>query len=113
MARMTNSELAAMVEQLQAENERLRAEARLAETLPLEPLDPAEPGERRRRGRGRGRTVASVALVVIGLIIAPVAVAANWTQSQLADTEAFVETFSPLAKDPAVQAFVIDEVMTA
>jgi hypothetical protein len=113
MARMTNSELAVMVEQLQAENERLKAEARLAETVPLEPLGGAEAGVRRRGGARRGRTVASVALVVIGLILAPVAVAATWTQSQLADTEAFVETFSPLAKDPAVQAFVIDEVMTA
>ncbi|MGD8169924.1 hypothetical protein ACEXOS_022145 [Herbiconiux sp. P16] len=113
MARLTNSELAALVEQLQAENERLREDARLADTLPIETESSSEPAGRRRSGRRRGRTVASVVLVVIGLILAPVAVAANWTQSQLANTEAFVSTFAPLAKDPAVRAFVIDEVMTA
>ncbi len=111
MARLTNAELAALVQQLQEENERLRAEVQVAETAPAVSADVGAPAARRRRGRGR--TVASVALVVIGLVLAPVAVAANWAESQLADTEAFVGTFAPLAQDPAVRAFVIDEVMTA
>src|SRR5689334_4448941 len=105
MARLTNAELAALVQQLQEENERLRAEVQVAETAPAVSADVGAPAARRRRGRGR--TVASVALVVIGLVLAPVAIAANWAESQLADTEAFVGTFAPLAQDPAVRAFVI------
>lgn len=115
MARMTNSQLLAMVEQLQAENEQLRSEVRNAETLPLPDLDgggsptTALPPMSR---RGRGRTVAAVALVVIGLLLVPLAVMGSWAKDQLADTDTFVATFAPLAQDPAVKAFVVSEVMT-
>jgi len=111
MARMTNSQLLAMVEELQAENAQLRTEVGLAETLPL-PDQGGRADAPRRRRRGRGRTVAAVALVVIGLILTPVAVMGNWAKGQLADTDAFVATFAPLAQDPAVKAFVVSEVMT-
>jgi hypothetical protein len=50
--------------------------------------------------------------VVVGLLVAPVAVVAHWGETQLVDTEAFVQTFAPLARDEAVQAFVVNEVMT-
>ncbi len=115
MARMTNSQLLAMVEQLQAENEQLRSEVRNAETLPLPDLDgggsPTTALPPRSR-RGRGRTVAAVALVVIGLLLVPLAVMGSWAKDQLADTDTFVATFAPLAQDPAVKAFVVSEVMT-
>lgn len=119
MARLTNEQLATMVAELQAENERLKTELRdAADTAVLEPLGDGSgagtPGAAapKRRGRQRGRTVASVVLVVVGLILAPVALAGNWAQGQLADTDKFVSTFGPLAEDPAVKAFLIDEVMT-
>jgi hypothetical protein len=123
MARETNAELTALVERLRAENEALReaaleAAAVAAESANTAPID-SEAGNRaadggaRRRGRSRGRTVASVALVVIGLVLAPVAVAASWAESQLADTEAFVATYAPLAEDEAVKSLVVAEVMTA
>jgi hypothetical protein len=94
MARATNAELEALVQRLQAENDSLRAA-----------VTP------RKAGRRRGRTVASVALVLIGLVLAPVSVAATWAQSQLADTESFVATFAPLAEEEAVKALVVSEVM--
>lgn len=114
MARMTNSQLLALVEQLQAENEQLRTEARSADTVPLPDLDTGDGSAAAplRRRRGRGRTVAAVALVVIGLLLTPVAVMGNWAKNQLADTDTFVATFAPLAHDPAVKAFVVSEVMT-
>lgn len=114
MARMTNSQLLAMVEQLQAENDRLRSDVRDAHTAQDRSPAGASGGgvPPRVHRRGRGRTVAAVALVVIGLILAPVAVMGDWAKGQLADTEAFVSTFAPLAKDPAVKAFVVSEVMT-
>ncbi|WP_066043228.1 hypothetical protein [Herbiconiux solani] len=115
MARMTNDELSAQVERLRAENAVLKAEAASrAETVVIEgpsavgsSVTPARP---RRR---RGRTIASVALVVVGLILVPLGLVGNWAEGQLTDTEKFVATFAPLAADPAVKAFVVTEVMDA
>lgn len=117
MARLTNRELADLVEQLRAENEDLRASVRAeaaddSAAVEIEASDGAAPRVKRRRGRQRGRAVASVVLVVIGLVLAPVALAGNWAQGQLADTDKFVATYGPLAQDPAVKAFLVDEVMT-
>ena len=66
----------------------------------------------RRRGRWIW-TLASVALISIGALLAPAAVIANWTRIELTNTDEFVATFSPLAKDPEVQAFVIAQTTTA
>jgi hypothetical protein len=63
--------------------------------------------------RHRGRTVAAVALVVIGLLLAPVAVVSAWARLQLVDTDRFVATFAPLADDRDVQVFISDQVTTA
>ncbi|WP_440710820.1 hypothetical protein [Herbiconiux sp. YIM B11900] len=114
---MTNRELAELVEQLRAENEELRAAVRAdaqaeADAAGVDAPDGAAPRGTRRRGRQRGRTVASVVLVVIGLVLAPLALAGSWAQGQLADTNQFVATYGPLAQDPAVKAFLVDEVMT-
>ena len=67
------------------------------------------PRERRRRGR----TVAAVVLVVVALLLAPVAVISAWARIQLVDTDQFVATFAPLAEDPAVQAYIGDQVTAA
>ncbi|HEU4755514.1 MAG TPA: hypothetical protein VFS72_02540 [Agromyces sp.] len=63
--------------------------------------------------RHRGRTIAAVALVVVGLLLAPVALVSAWARLQLVDTDRFVATFAPLAEDPDVQAFIAAEVTTA
>jgi hypothetical protein len=63
--------------------------------------------------RHRGRTVAAVALVLIGLLLAPVAVVSAWARLQLVDTDRFVATFAPLADDRDVQVFISDQVTTA
>jgi hypothetical protein len=63
--------------------------------------------------RHRGRTIAAVALVVIGLLLAPVALVSAWARLQLVDTDRFVSTFAPLADDPDVQVFIADQVSTA
>ncbi|MCS5713656.1 hypothetical protein NVV95_03700 [Herbiconiux sp. CPCC 205716] len=103
MGDATNSELESLVAELRAENVRLRGAAVAAG---------GAVGAPRGRWPGRARAAASAALVVVGLLLAPVALVANWGQTQLVDTEAFVETFAPLARDEAVQAFVVSEVMT-
>ncbi len=115
MARLTNGQLQELVQRLQTENELLREEARAAaeraDAVLAAPAAPSSETAPRRR-RQRGRTVASVVLVVIGLLLAPVALVGNWAQGQLVDTDRFVATFGPLAHDPAVKAFLVDQVMT-
>ena len=51
----------------------------------------------------------AVCLIVLGCVMAPLAVVGGWAKSTLTDTDAFVATYAPLAHDPEVQAFVIDQ----
>ena len=96
----TTKELMLLVEELQAQN------AELARRLTAD----GAPLRRRRRWTW---TLASVAMISIGALLAPAAVIANWTRIELTNTDEFVATFSPLAKDPEVQAFVIEQTTTA
>ncbi len=50
---------------------------------------------------------------MIGVLFAPIALVTNWAVLELSDTNAFVDTFAPLAKDPAVQQLVADQVTKA
>src|SRR4051794_8050733 len=62
---------------------------------------------------GRWRATVSVALVVVGCLLAPFAVSAVWANRQVSDTDRYVATVTPLAHDPAVQAAVADRVSVA
>ncbi|MBF4573049.1 hypothetical protein ITJ64_11020 [Herbiconiux sp. VKM Ac-1786] len=110
MAGTGDGELESLVAELRAENARLRAEAE-ASAAASTAAEPSEGRPPRGWWSGWGRAGASAALVVVGLLVAPVAVVADWGETQLVDTEAFVQTFAPLARDEAVQAFVVSEVM--
>lgn len=109
MPKMTSAELEARIAELEAENARLRS----VETTEVIGTPAAPVAAETRRGRGRGRTIGAVVLVVIGLLLAPAAVVAGWARLELVDTDRFVETFAPLAEDPAVQDYVSDQVTAA
>ncbi|MFB2583158.1 hypothetical protein ACEXQD_18065 [Herbiconiux sp. P15] len=118
MARVTNAELMVLVERLQAENDELRVandELRVAAVSVSVSASAGDGGvdPLKRPRRAWGRTVASVALVLLGLLLAPVAVGAHWVGGQLSSTDTFVATFAPLAEDEAVKALVVTEVMAA
>jgi hypothetical protein len=89
-----------------AELERLRAE--LA-ALRAGGGPPAE----KPPSRGRWRSVVAIVLIVLGCILAPVALVAVWTNRTISDTDRFVETVSPLVRDPDVQNRIVDRVTTA
>ncbi|MDN4597431.1 hypothetical protein [Leifsonia virtsii] len=110
MARLTNAELLQRIAALEEENTALRqqAEADPDATRPLPP--PAEPVKHR---RSWAWTLLAVVLIVLGAILAPVAVVASWAKIQLTDTDSFVATYAPLAKDPGVQAFITDQAVKA
>ncbi|MEO7018111.1 MAG: hypothetical protein ABI130_08090 [Leifsonia sp.] len=112
MARETNSDnadLLSRIAELEAENAALHRAAAQDQATAGRSLDPAErPG---RHGRGWGWTLLAVVLIVVGTVLAPLAVVASWAKVQLTETDTFVATYSPLANDPAVQSFVTDKTM--
>lgn len=110
MPNTTNAELARRVAALEAENAALKS--RLDENA-TQPLPDSATAVEPKHKRGWGWTLLAVVLIVIGAILAPVAVVASWAKVQLTDTDAFVTTYAPLAKDPGVQAYVTDEAVKA
>lgn len=116
MARVTNGELLAKIAQLETENAALRESVeRGAAAVEADAIGgPRQVGDTRaddsrRRERGWGWTLLATVLIVIGAILAPVAVVASWAKVQLTDTDSFVAAYAPLANDPGVQAFVTDQ----
>ena len=86
------------VAELEAENRQLKkAKAKLD-------------SDGRNSSKRRLRAGAAVILVLIGALLAPVAVIGTWARAQLVDTDRFVQTFAPLAQKPEVQSFVAKEV---
>ncbi|GGF35861.1 hypothetical protein [Subtercola lobariae] len=114
MAQLTKAQLEQLVEQLRSENTGLRDEL---QNVSVQAAVPDATGSasspKPHKPRGRGWTVLATALILIGTLLAPVAIVANWAKLQLADTTTFVDTFAPLAKDPAVQSYVTTEVVAA
>jgi len=108
MARSTVQELQQRLAAVEAENDALRA------GIPVVPqTPPTDPIADRDRSRGWGRTLAATVLIVLGTLVAPLALVAAWGNVQLTDTDRFVASYAGLATDPAVQAVVTDQVVEA
>ncbi|MGB0100826.1 MAG: hypothetical protein WBP61_11150 [Nocardioides sp.] len=86
------------VEELRAEIARLRAE------LPQQTA--ATSGGR----AGWWRPWVVTVLVIVMAVLAPLGVVARWADSEISDTDRYVESVAPLASDPAVQAAVTDKI---
>jgi hypothetical protein len=97
-----------------AELARLRAEvAELRSQVSAAPavedqamLPPAPPRPRRQRWRSLVATL----LIVTGCILAPLSVVAVWTKNLVTDTDRYVTTVAPLARDPAIQNAVANKI---
>ncbi|MFF9768569.1 hypothetical protein ACF1GT_18475 [Streptomyces sp. NPDC014636] len=61
----------------------------------------------------RFRALAAAVLIVLGCLLAPLAVVAAWAADEVGDTDRYVATVAPLASDPAVQNAVADRVTDA
>lgn len=95
--------LQAKVAELESANADLTAKLDTAELIGEPPV----------AKRSIGRAVVAVVLIVLGSILAPVAIVGGWSRVLLTDTDAFVATLAPLAHDPRVQAYLTDEVVQA
>ncbi|MGY4858281.1 hypothetical protein [Cryobacterium sp. AP23] len=85
------------IARLSAENARLRAR-----------VGPAA----EHRAAYRWRAFFAALLITVGALLAPVAVVAYWTKGYVNDTDRFASSLAPLAEDPAVQAYLVDEIVT-
>jgi hypothetical protein len=63
-----------------------------------------------RRQRFSWRTPVSIVLIVLGCILAPVAVLSVWAGNQVSDTGRWVATVEPLIHDPAIQNVLTDKI---
>lgn len=106
MARLTNAELQRRIEELESENSVLRTRSAAAASV----VAPAQMGTATRQ-RGWAWTLLAAVLIVVGALVAPLAVVGSWASTTLSDTEKFVAEYAPLAKDPAVQGFLSDQVV--
>jgi hypothetical protein len=69
--------------------------------------------QRQTRPPGRfWRSVLATVLIVLGSLLAPLAVTAVWLKSEVTDTDRYVATVAPLARDPALQRAVTDRITT-
>lgn len=104
MARITNADLLRRIGELERENAELRGL-----TNRDDPLTSAPSGLKSFRARSWAWTLLATVLIVIGAVLAPVAVAASWAKATLTDTDAFVATYASLVRDPGVRDFVTDQ----
>ncbi len=89
-----------------AELERLRAEtARLHD-------QGGQGGGPSRWRRFSWRMPVSIVLIVLGCIVAPVAVLGVWAGNEVSDTGRWVATVEPLIHDPAIQNVLTDKITT-
>jgi hypothetical protein len=56
------------------------------------------------------KSVVAAVLLVLGCVFAPISLATVWVHNQVADTDRFTATMSPLIHEPSVQAAVTDRV---
>ncbi|HJQ47483.1 MAG TPA: hypothetical protein VJ870_14385 [Amycolatopsis sp.] len=63
-----------------------------------------------RRWRPNWKSVAAGVLITLGCILAPLSLLAVWSHNQVANTDRFVATMSPVIEQPSVQAAVTNRV---
>lgn len=97
--RETNAELTRALEHERARSTVAHAQKRIA------------PRESPRGGWGW--TLLSTTLIVVGALLSPVAIVSTWAHDELTDTALFVDTFAPLAREPAVQDFIAAQTVEA
>lgn len=96
-------ETGALSDSERAELLRLRAEVpRLREQAPSVTAR-RPPPPRAERVRRWARILSATFLIALSCILAPLSVTAAWLRGEVTDTDRYVETVAPLAKDPAIQ----------
>jgi transposase InsO family protein len=99
-------EQARLSDQERSELERLRAEVASLRAQVRQGGGDRVPAARRRQWR----TLVATLLIVVACVLAPLSMVAVWTRNQVTNTDRYVATVSPLARDPAIQAAIADQI---
>jgi len=89
-----------------SEDERAELERLRAERAELPHNGAARPSRRRFSWRAFFATI----LIVLGCVLAPIAVVGVWAGNQITDTGRYVATVEPLINDPAIQNVLTDRI---
>jgi hypothetical protein len=89
-----------------SEDERAELERLRAENAELHHDGAARPSRRRFSWRALFATI----LIVIGCVLAPIAVVGVWAGNQITDTGRYVATVQPLINDPAIQNVLTERI---
>jgi hypothetical protein len=89
-----------------SEDERAELERLRAENAELHHDGAARPSRRRFSWRALFATI----LIVVGCVLAPIAVVGVWAGNQITDTGRYVATVQPLIDDPAIQNVLTDRI---
>jgi hypothetical protein len=90
-----------------SQGERAELEELRAETAEMHHQAEAGPQHRRHNG---WRAPVSVILIVLGCILAPIAVLGVWANSEVSNTDRWVATVEPLIHDPNIQNTLTDKI---
>jgi hypothetical protein len=60
--------------------------------------------------RHHGHRVLVALLLVLGMILTPITIVALFVKTEISDTSRYVQSVAPLSSDPAIQAFVANDV---
>jgi hypothetical protein len=95
-----------------SEDERAELERLRTETAVLHRQEAGQGGETGKRPRRRfsWRALVSVVLIVLGCVLAPLAVIGSWASLEVSDTGRYVATVEPLIHDPAIQNYLTDQI---
>jgi len=102
-----NPDERAELERLRTEVADLRSQVAAAPPMSDQAVVATPPARPRRQ---RWRSVVATLLIVIGCLLAPLSVVAVWTKNLVTDTDRYVTTVAPLARDPAIQNAVADKI---
>lgn len=100
MPRLTNAQLHERIAELERENAELLGSAAAVDAAPHDPSP---------RRRPWGWALLSTVLIIVGAVLAPLALTASWAKTTLTDTDSFVATYEPLLRQPSVQNFITDK----
>lgn len=72
----------------------------------------AAPSRPRRKAGDIWRPIVCSLLIFIAAVLAPLSVVATWAHDEVANTDRYVQTVTPLASEPAVQNAIADRITT-
>lgn len=90
----------------QERDELLRLRAEVAGLRREAAAGPPTTPRRTRSARAWGRSLLAVLLIAVACVLAPLSVVSVWARSEVTDTDRYVDTVAPLARDPAVQGAI-------